>query len=574
MAGAGRNKIKVLSEELFDNLYTDEVNDNDERTDLERMGASKYVLSLTVKGNDDRMPNDKALDILIERVYDIINYNVEVTSINACFVVYGTFDLYLLDFVKGDNIVRTDPINYYYGCKKTQTRYVIFGLDCSFRKISVIHKMIRLIFQTGFNIYEQRNSCDLYGITIQKADEVDLENKSSLNPMRHIVRNYFRWNKDDEQNRLFYQAENVSRFYMRLLNLDSSNEIFNKAQSIIFSREVELRLGLFGSESRNEDESVHGVVVSDGGESGLSIVRFGDMYNFVNENNEVLVPNCWFMNARLFSEGVAAVDVPKSGWTFIDKSGKRACKESFYCVDSDFDNGFAVVSYLDGTYQRTSNIIDRDFNTVLDERCEKIVFLDEFPDLLIVEYLNKRKNVFRKTDRKLIFDKEISEIYICDLNRDSGSSKGGESMRVQDSDGNFNLMDRNGNILCKDWFYSIHEFKFGRAIVYDSEGLDFVGYDGKKIINDKTIIPSTEGFVSGRILVAKKFNGVVYYNYMDVNGKKLLKFWLIWLSEYAYGHYCGVSYHDYAVDYSGNVFDKETGELVNIEDTGLAFVYD
>ena len=576
---AGHKAMVVLNENLLDDVDVEEVLDDDGRDDIDLLFDSDYAILLTIDVSDvpDLMPNCKSLERLMKDVSETIYMNDAVEQLTTRFVVYNAQRLNIMKPLKDRNITRDKPFNYYDGKALVKNAYGIFGIKCSFKRINDVQRLLYAVFSTGFRLNEL-SGIDLYGMNVIDIHKISIDNDMALNAFSGIVRNVYEWNAVDDGNLLAMQPDNVSDFYMKLLKPDRNRS--DKVRDYVSTVEVEKRLQMFW-DGEYKRTSVCSVVVKQSKECGLSIVEFGDYYNiYDNERKKIISPKMWFSNIYDFSEGVAAVEIGGTGWVFIDRTGKIVVKQLFDCIESHFKDGYALISSRDGTLMKVFNIINRDFELVLPKWCKEID-MDFMEKLIYVNYVDSFCNVIRKSDMKFLFpDNYVTTVFRGDYTSlyRNYSSKGIVSCRVKNVDDKFNLVDENGNVIYDDWKDEILPFIYGCAVVYDKGETDFIGYDGKKRINDKTIEPDAGGFRGERIRVKKRFAGEYMYNYMDVDGNKILSYWLPYLSLEPCGEYCGVfnyspdgkGFLTYGVDFHGNIYNSARNEI-NIEDIGISY---
>ena len=566
----------VLNENLLDDVDVEEVLDNDGRYDIDLLFDSDYAILLTIDINDvpDLMPNCKSLERLMKDVSETIYMNDAVEQLTTRFIVYNTPGLSIMNSLKDRNITRDNPFNYYVGKTFVKKAYGIFGIKCSFKRIHDVQRLLYMVFSTGFRLKEL-SGIDLYGMNVIDIHKISIDNDKALNAFSGIVRNVYEWNAVDDGNLLSMQPDNVNDFYMKLLKPNGNR--FDKVREYVSTVEVEKRLQMFW-DGKYKKSSICSVEVKQSKERGLSIVEFGDYYNiYDNVRKKIISPKIWFSNVYDFSEGIAAVEIGGTGWVFIDRTGKIVVKQLFDCIESHFKDGYALISSRDGTMMKVYNIINRDFELVLPKWCKEID-MNFMEKTIYVNYVDGFCNIIRKSDMKFLFPDDYITTVIKRDYTSSYSSNGIVSCRVKNVDDKFNLVDENGNVIYDDWKYGILSFNYGCAVIYDKDGVDFIGYDGKKRINDKTIEPDTGGFCGGRIRVKKVFAGDDMYNYMDVDGNKILHYWLPYLSLEPSGEYCGVfnyspdgnGYLTYGVDFHGNVYDS-SGNEINVEDIGISY---
>ena len=80
---------------------------------------------------------------------------------------------------------------------------------------------------------------------------------------------------------------------------------------------------------------------------GLSIIETGKYYKYVNQQGRVFSGK--WVEANPFYDGMAIVRQKKSGYGYIDNSGKLVIPYSFAYAEN-FSEGLAVVANEDGYY--------------------------------------------------------------------------------------------------------------------------------------------------------------------------------------------------------------------------------
>lgn len=121
--------------------------------------------------------------------------------------------------------------------------------------------------------------------------------------------------------------------------------------------------------------------------------------------------------------------------------------------------------------------------------------------------------------------------------------------RVQRANGDWNLINKQGELLSKEWFMYVYEFSDGFAIVRNKNHVyNFIDKHGKLLLNEWFIYVSYfyDGFAK-----VQRTNGE--YNFIDKNGKILSDEWFSWAGVFCEG-FAGVR--------------TTNGELRKIDKTG------
>lgn len=103
--------------------------------------------------------------------------------------------------------------------------------------------------------------------------------------------------------------------------------------------------------------------------------------------------------------------------------------------------------------------------------------------------------------------------------------------RVQRANGDWNLINKQGKILSKQWFTYVYEFSYGFAIVRNKYHVyNFIDKHGKLLLNEWFIYVSYfyDGFAK-----VQRTNGE--YNFIDKDGKIISDEWFNWAGRFCEG---------------------------------------
>lgn len=126
--------------------------------------------------------------------------------------------------------------------------------------------------------------------------------------------------------------------------------------------------------------------------------------------------------------------------------------------------------------------------------------------------------------------------------------------RVQRANGDWNLINKQGELLSKEWFMYVYEFSYGFAIVRNKNHVyNFIDKHGKLLLNEWFIYVSYfyDGFAK-----VQRTNGE--YNFIDKNGKILSDEWFSWAGVFCEG-FAGVR--------------TTNGEWRKIDKTGKLYIH-
>ena len=267
---------------------------------------------------------------------------------------------------------------------------------------------------------------------------------------------------------------------------------------------------------------------------GFAIIRFSSSnYNFIDYNGNLLSDDK-FGNAYDFDHGFARVYPYQNSYVnYVNKEGKLLNSDGY---EDAYFSGYAFALKEYGRWR----IVDTNNKPINDETYKSCEYNDGF-------------FLLEKDKKFLILDKEGKEITKERYDKIT-FTKGTNSLAVVSCDKGYNFIDKNGGLICDEWYDYVSSF--------DDEYTTVRRHDGKENYIDKEgnllcarwydeVDPFSNGFGNVR------FDGD--WNVVNSSGKEISKEWFTSIYKFKNG-YCRVFRYygaDNYIDIYGNPIRKE-----------------
>ena len=248
-------------------------------------------------------------------------------------------------------------------------------------------------------------------------------------------------------------------------------------------------------------------------DNGLAIVYNDFKQNYLKRDGTLLLDK-WYNRVTKFSDGYGIVILNGGLRNYVDINGNILC-DTWFNEAKPFREGAAVVGVLnDDGYGIRYNAINAKGEYLFDKWFQKAGMC--FNDGILLVMDNDKITYVKKDGEFLtdmLFDTGTRFSYGCAIVKKDGSynviNKNGELLfdqwyydiiyfgkgsgdefdgfdcffRLNNQQG-VTLADRNGNIICDNWYDTIDSFKGGCAIVKKQGLWNVIGLDGKEICNE------------------------------------------------------------------------------------------
>lgn len=244
-------------------------------------------------------------------------------------------------------------------------------------------------------------------------------------------------------------------------------------------------------------------------------------YNFIDEFDN-LISKKWYDYAELFQEGYAIVCQNKQ-YNLIDVNGNIVLKKWISYEIVDIHNGYIMIRDCIGVsdvgYPDNAKIAIWNYN-----------FIDMQGNLINDEWFNddvKFKNgfgVILENKKRYIINEKGQKI--SDIGFDHIGYSKGDYIKVKKNN-KWNLIDRNGNLICQKWLdYEYIEYFDGFILVnenptyhLDLDKYSLISVDGDKVTNES--YRKIYNFKDGYAIVRKEDK----YNFIDKEGQIISDTW-------------------------------------------------
>jgi len=226
-------------------------------------------------------------------------------------------------------------------------------------------------------------------------------------------------------------------------------------------------------------------------------VRIGDKWGYVDTTGKFKV-NPQFQQARIYADGLAAVQAKDGLWGFIDTSGTYAINPIYKEV-SDFNQGYAVVVRPNSHPE----MIRKDGKV-------KFIFEDVTEASVLIEgrarFVQNKKVGYMDSTGKMIVTPQF-------LNGYDYSEGLANISQVVGKDTLWGAIDLEGKIVIKPQFDWVGEFKEGLAVFETNEKYGFIDVKGKIVVNPQFQFAGSFHQGLAEIQMGDQ------YGYIDKNGK-------------------------------------------------------